>query len=98
MGYRRFRRPLPLVARRPSLVARPTVDRQPLTEIPSCRTADGDRRSSLGVSKSRYAYCLLTYLPYLTYLTCLLTLQTHFHGFLPKWMPFRKEKQAIVDR
>mgnify|MGYP006061447743 CR=1 FL=1 len=53
MGYRRFRRLLPLVARRPSLVARPTVDRQALTEMPSCRTADGDRRSLLGVSKSR---------------------------------------------
>ena len=38
---------------------------------------------------------LLTYL--LTYLTYL-TLHAHFHDFGPKWMPLRKEKQAIVDR
>ena len=35
--------------------------------------------------------CDLTYLTYLT-------LHAHFHDFGPKWMPFRKEKQAIVDR
>ncbi len=107
MGYRRFRRPPPLVARRPPLVIRvlgtlelaivpilrycrcfwyeadslekrETVNRQPLTEIPSCRTVDGGRRTADG--GRRYVLVardpiMLTYftipyftLPYFTYL------------------------------
>ena len=58
MGYRRFRRPLPLVARRSLDVAR----RSALTacEHPDTRSAIGSRRSPLvaRISEFRYAYLL----------------------------------------
>ena len=58
MGYGRFRRPLPLVARRSLDVAR----RSALTacEHPDTRSAIGSRRSPLvaRISEFRYAYLL----------------------------------------
>ena len=63
MGYHRFRRPPPFVARCSSLV----------TRFPDPRLRDPklrNRSSSLAVvPNSRHPLCILTYLPYLPYLT-----------------------------
>ena len=66
MGYRRFRRPLTLVARRPSLVAR----RRSWGPSTSGKEKSG-RAESHCVSESHYAYLyyLLTILTLLTYPT-----------------------------
>ena len=91
MGYRRFRRPLPLVASRSSPVARPTVNGQPST-MGGRRTADGDRRSSPGVSKSRYAY--------FTYFTYLFTYPTE-NGFSDQVHRLKRKENrqpSTVDR
>ena len=80
MGYRRFRRPLPLVARRSSFVARPSLFTI-LTMVGDRRLSmatDVARRSSLvaAVQDTHYAYLL--YLFYLLYLLYLLDLLIYF--------------------
>ena len=73
MGYRRFRRPLPLGDRRSAIGPRHSLVgvHDTRTEQPKCdrRSSLAARHSSLEILKSRYAY--LTYFTYLLYLTYL---------------------------